>query len=234
MDIIKALLHDMHMAAFPFKPRSALCESHAEEMASMWSHALGTILAIAALVIMTVVAAGDPLRVVCAAIFGVTLVLLYGASTLYHSASCPRLKPIFQILDHSCIYLLIAGSYTPLTLVALKGTWGWVLFGVVWLMAIGGVVLKACMSSKRETWWSTALYVVMGWLVILAIRPLLASIPMAGIAWLVTGGLFYTLGVVFFVMDKMRFNHAIWHLFVIAGSGCHVIATTLYILPADA
>lgn len=196
----------------------------------MWSHALGTAMAIAALVIMVLAAVGEPVRVVAASIFGATLVLLYGASTVYHAFSCPRLKPFLQIIDHACIYLLIAGSYTPLTLVAMRGAWGWSLFGIVWFLAIGGVVVKACMQGKRESWWSTVLYLVMGWLIVIAIRPLLAALPPAGLAWLIAGGLCYSFGIVFFIREKMRFNHAIWHLFVIAGSACHVIATTLYIL----
>jgi hemolysin III len=187
-------------------------------------------MAVAALVIMIVVALGDPLRVVAASIFGATLVLLYGASTIYHAHSCPRMKPFLQIIDHACIYLLIAGSYTPLTLVTLRGAWGWTLFGIVWFLAIVGVAVKACMRGKRESWWSTALYLGMGWLAVIAIRPLLAALPPAGLAWLVAGGLCYSFGVFFFIREKMRFNHAIWHLFVIAGSACHVVATTVYML----
>ena len=196
----------------------------------MWSHAVGTVLAVAALVVMVVVAHGDPLRVAAATIFGATLVLLYGASTIYHAFSCPRLKPFLQIIDHACIYLLIAGSYTPLTLVTLKGPWGWTIFGVVWFLALVGVVMKARMQGKRESWWSTALYLAMGWLIVIAIRPLLATLPPAGLAWLVGGGLCYSFGIVFFIREKMRFNHAVWHGFVIAGSACHVVATTCYML----
>ncbi len=196
----------------------------------MWSHAIGTLMAVTALVLMVFVAIGDPRRVVAASIFGATLVLLYGASTVYHAFSCPRLKPFLQIIDHAAIYLLIAGSYTPLTLVALRGAWGWTLFGIVWFLAIVGVVVKATMRGKRETWGSTALYLAMGWLIIIAIRPLLEALPPAGIAWLVGGGICYSLGIIFFVWQSMRFNHAIWHLFVIAGSTCHVVATTAYML----
>ncbi len=196
----------------------------------MWSHALGAVMAVAALVVMVVVALGDPWRVVAAAVFGTTLVLLYGASTIYHAFTCPRLKPFLQIIDHAAIYLLIAGSYTPLTLVAMRGPWGWTLFGIVWFLAVLGIVVKAVMRGKREAWWSTALYLVMGWLVVIAIRPLIAALPPEGLAWLVAGGLCYTLGIVFFAWQRLRFNHAIWHGFVIAGSACHVVATTLYIL----
>ena len=196
----------------------------------MWSHAAGTALAVGASVLMVVVAAGDALRVTAAAIFGLTLILLYGSSTLYHALTCPRLKPFLQIIDHAAIYLLIAGSYTPLTLVAMGGPWGWSLFGIVWFLAIVGVVIKATMRGRRESRWSTVLYLAMGWLVVIAIRPLLAALPPAGLAWLVGGGLCYSLGILFFVRETMRFNHAIWHGFVIAGSACHVVATTAYML----
>jgi hemolysin III len=196
----------------------------------MATHALGTALSIAALVAMVVLAGGETFRTVSACIFGGTLVLLYGSSTLYHATSCPRRKPVFQALDHACIYLLIAGSYTPLTLVALRGPWGWSLFGVVWFLALAGVLLKTLGRGKRDTWWSTALYIVMGWLAVLAFGPMLRALSPAGVAWMVAGGLCYTFGVIFFAWKRLRFNHAIWHLFVLAGSACHVAATSLYIL----
>ena len=197
----------------------------------MWTHGIGTLMAVVALVLMVLAAGGEPVATVSAAIFGTTLVLLYGASTLYHWARGPKLKSFLQVLDHACIYLLIAGSYTPLTLVALRGPWGWSLFGVIWFLAIAGVVLKACIRSNREAWWSTALYLVMGWMIVLALKPLLDAIPLAAFVWLVAGGLCYSLGVGFFVWQRLRFNHAIWHAFVIAGSACHVVATLLYIIP---
>ena len=196
----------------------------------MWSHIAGTILAVFGLVVMLLVAEGEPLRVVSASVFGGTLVLLYLSSSIYHAFSTPRLKEFFQIFDHACIYLLIAGSYTPLTLVAMRGAWGWSIFGVVWFLAIAGVILKSVMRGKREAWWSTGLYIVMGWLVVIAGRPLIESLPLAGLLWLVAGGLCYTFGVIFFAWRKLPYNHAIWHGFVILGSACHVIATAKYIL----
>ena len=214
----------------PQRPRSPLCESKAEELASTATHALGTALAIGALVAMILVADGEVFRTVSASVFGGTLVLLYLSSTLYHATSCERRKPLLQALDHACIYLLIAGSYTPLTLVALRGPWGWSLFGIVWMMAFGGVLLKTLSRGKRDSWWSTALYIVMGWLAVIAWGPMIRALPVAGVAWMVAGGLCYTLGVIFFSWRRLRFNHAIWHLFVLAGSACHVIATVLYIL----
>lgn len=196
----------------------------------MATHALGTALAIAALVAMLADAGGETFRTVSAAVFGTTLVLLYLASTLYHATTCPRLKPLLQALDHACIYLLIAGSYTPLTLVALRGPWGWSLLGVVWTMALGGVLLKTLGRGKRDSAWSTALYIAMGWLAVVAFGPLVRALPPAGLAWLVAGGLCYTFGVIFFAWRKLPFNHAVWHLFVLAGSACHVVATLGYIL----
>jgi len=218
------------MHRHPPQVRSPLCESHAEEMANMVTHALGTALAIVALVVMVMLAEGETFRTVSASVFGGTLVLLYGSSTIYHATSCPRRKPWFQALDHACIYLLIAGSYTPLTLVALRGPWGWTLFGIVWFMAVAGVLLKTLGRGKRDAWWSTALYIVMGWLGVFALGPMLRALSPAGVAWMVAGGLSYTLGVIFFAWKRLRFNHAIWHLFVLAGSACHVVATALYIL----
>jgi len=196
----------------------------------MITHALGATLSVAALVWMIIVAQGDPWKITSGAIFGSTLFTLYMSSTLYHSFSGPRVKSFFQILDHSAIYLLIAGTYTPLTLVTLRGPWGWTLFGIVWAMAIGGILVKALMKNNREHWLSTALYVAMGWLAVLAIKPIINSLPPTGLILLIAGGLSYTGGVVFFVWNKLKFNHAIWHLFVIGGSACHTLTTGLYIL----
>ncbi len=196
----------------------------------MWSHIVGTVLAVAALVVMLLAANGQPREIVAASIFGGTLVLLYLSSSIYHAFSSPRMKALLQVFDHACIYLLIAGSYTPLTLVAMRGAWGWTIFGIVWFLAIAGVVLKTVMRGKRETWWSTALYVVMGWLIVIAAGPLIRSLPLAGLLWLVAGGVGYTLGVIFFAWEKLPYNHAIWHGFVMLGSACHVVATAGYIL----
>ena len=188
-------------------------------------------LAVIALVVMVLASGSDPYRIVSSSIFGITLILLYTSSTIYHSVSSPRLRSFFQVMDHACIYLLIAGTYTPVSLITLRGPWGWSLFICVWTLAIAGVVLKSVMRKNREAWWSTALYVVMGWLVVFAIVPLLRNLSLPGFAWLAAGGLFYTFGVIFFAWKRLRFNHAIWHLYVIAGSACHVIATVYYILP---
>lgn len=213
------------------RTRSDLCETHSEEVASAVTHALGLLLSIVGLVTMVKVSAGDPWRVTGAVVFGSTLVLLYLSSTLYHSFSRPNIKSVMQIIDHSAIYLLIAGTYTPLSLVTLHGPWGWSLLGVVWVMAIGGVVTKSVMRKNREHWISTALYLVMGWLAIVALEPLIRLLPLGGFVLLVAGGLFYSGGVVFFAWKKLKYNHAIWHLFVLSGSICHGLAAIFYILP---
>ena len=166
---------------------------------------------------------------VSAAVFGLSLVLLYSSSTLYHFFTSPRWKARFQAFDHACIYLLIAGSYTPITLITLKGAWGWSLFGAVWAMALGGVLMKTLWQGKKDHWISTALYLLMGWLIVLAFGPLLRQMPAAGIGWLAAGGLAYSLGVVFFAWHRLPFNHAIWHLFVLGGSVCHVLAACLFV-----
>ena len=209
--------------------RSHLCDSHREEVASLVTHAAGVVFSIVALVVMLVLSVGDALKLVSAAVFGVSLVLLYGSSTLYHFFTSPRWKARFQVFDHICIYLLIAGSYTPFTLITLRGAWGWSIFGAVWAMAIGGVLLKTFWKGRKDHWLSTALYLLMGWLIVVAIGPLLRELPVAGFVWLCAGGLAYTLGVVFFAWHKLPFNHAIWHLFVLCGSVCHVCAACLHV-----
>ena len=210
--------------------RSHLCDSHREEVASMVTHAAGILFSVAALVTMLVLSIGDPLKIVSAAIFGLSLVVLYSSSTLYHISTTTRWKARFQTLDHICIYLLIAGSYTPFTLITLKGPWGWSLFAAVWSMAIGGVFMKTLWKGKKDHWFSTALYLLMGWLIVLAAGPLWRGMSAGGLAWLAAGGLAYTLGVIFFAWERLPFNHAIWHLFVLGGSVCHVLAACLFVL----
>jgi len=177
-----------------------------------------------------ILVAKDAWAMVSGIIFGTTMILLYLASTLYHSFSSHRVKEVFQILDHSAIYLLIAGSYTPLTLVSLRDPLGWSIFGVIWFLAIGGILTKALMRGNREHWSSTALYVVMGWLIVSIIGRVIETMPPTGFWLLVAGGLSYTGGVVFFAWQKLPYNHAIWHLFVLAGSTCHALAVILFVL----
>jgi hemolysin III len=209
--------------------RSHLCDTHREEVASMATHAAGIFFSVVALVMMLFLAAGDALEIVSAAVFGISLIVLYSSSTLYHIATTHRWKARFQTFDHICIYLLIAGSYTPLTLITLRGPWGWSIFGAVWIMAIGGIFMKTLWKGKKDHWFSTTLYLLMGWLIVLAIDPLWSKLPAAGLGWLAAGGLAYTLGVVFFSWNRLPFNHAIWHLFVLAGSVCHVLAVCLFV-----
>lgn len=196
----------------------------------MVTHGLGALLSVVALAVMLQVSDGEFYRTLSAAVFGGSLVLLYSSSAAYHAISGHRLKVFFRSLDHVCIYLLIAGSYTPLTLVSLRGRWGWILLGIIWFLALAGVLIKSLVRTNQAAWWSTALYLLMGWLVVVAAGPVMRALPAAALTWLVAGGVCYTLGVVFFAWRSLRFNHAIWHLFVMAGSACHVVATARYIL----
>lgn len=211
--------------------RSPLCQSHEEERASMLTHGLGALLSVAALAWMLETAHRELFRTLGALAFGGSLVLLYTISTLYHAISTPRLKELLRVFDHACIYVLIAGSYTPLTLVSLRGPWGWTLLGVIWFLCVAGILIKFRLRSNHAAAWSTALYLFMGWLVVLAAGPVVRALPVPGLVWLVAGGVCYTLGVVFFVGTRLKYHHAIWHLFVVAGSACHVVVTVRYILP---
>jgi hemolysin III len=206
--------------------------SPGEEIANSVTHGIGIVLAIAALCILTVFAAsyGDVWHIVSVSVYGTTLILLYTASTLYHSIQEQSRKGIFQNLDHSAIYLLIAGTYTPFTLVSLRGYWGWWLFGVIWGLAVLGIVFQFLPLRRRKTV-SMVLYIGMGWAVVAAIRPLIQSVEAGGIFFLISGGLAYTLGILFYAWEKMNYNHAVWHLFVLAGSVLHFFAVLLYIIP---
>jgi hemolysin III len=203
-----------------------------EEIANSVTHGIGAGLAAAGLSVLVTLAAlqGDPWRVVSFSIYGATLVLLYLASTLYHGFRGPRVKRVFQTLDHSAIFLLIAGTYTPFSLVTLRGPWGWTLFGLIWGLAVTGIVLQA-VAPDRYRIAQVLLYVVMGWLALIAIKPLIESLPAGGMAWLVAGGLSYTLGVGFYAWKRLPFGHAVWHLFVLGGSVCHFFCMILHVLP---
>jgi hemolysin III len=200
-----------------------------EEIANSVTHGVGVVLSLIALPTLVVVAARrhDTWQIVGGAVFGTTLLLLYCASTLYHAIPLPRVRSVFRVLDHAAIYLLIAGTYTPFALGALRGTWGWSLLIAVWALAALGIVLKAT-RGFQYAWLSTAVYLAMGWLIVVAIRPLTAHIGLAGLAWLLAGGLAYTLGVIFFAWDRLRYGHMVWHLFVLAGSICHFVAVLRY------
>jgi hemolysin III len=205
--------------------------SAGEELAHSLTHGLGLLIGIAALVLMVVFAAqkGTATHVVSCTVYGVTLVLLYTSSTLYHALPAGRGKRVFGILDHAAIFLLIAGTYTPFALITLRGSWGWSLFGVIWGLAAGGIVLEA-VTKGRARRIQLLIYLVMGWGIVAAARPLLRELPAGGLFLLLAGGLAYTLGVIFFVW-KRPFHHAVWHVFVLGGSVCHFFAVLLYVLP---
>jgi hemolysin III len=201
------------------------------EKFNAWTHLVGAILATIGAVWMLVVAtmSGDIWKIISVAVYGVALVMLYSASTVYHSVR-GRAKVIMQKVDHFSIYLLIAGSYTPFCLVTLHGTWGWMLFGIVWTLAIIGILQEIKPRSEARVM-SIVIYAVMGWIVLVAVNPLIAALGMAGFIWLALGGVFYTVGIIFFAFDtKVRHFHGVWHLFVIAGSLLHFVAISRYVL----
>lgn len=206
-----------------------------EELAHGITHGIGAGLAVVGLIFLLIFAVrhGNVWHIVSAAIYGSSLILLYLASTLYHLLPGPRCKRIFQQLDHSMIYVLIAGTYTPLTLVSLRGGWGWTLFGLVWGMAIVGLATELLFKRKIK-WISLVLYLCMGWLIVIAAKPLIASLAPAGIILLLIGGLLYSLGVIFYVWEKLSYNHAIWHIFVMAGSTAHFFTILFYVMAPGA
>lgn len=201
-----------------------------EEIVNSLTHGVGMLLSIAGLVVLVVFAVlyGDNWHIVSFSIFGGTLIVLYGASTLYHSFTNPRVKQIFKKLDHSAIFLLIAGTYTPFVLVSIRGTWGWSLFGVIWALAVAGIIMKFVSIFKFQKL-AMVLYVFMGWLGVIAAREIVNGVPLPSLILLVVGGLSYTTGVIFYVARKLPFNHAIWHIFVLCGSVSHYFSV-LYIL----
>lgn len=204
-------------------------QSRGEEIANSLSHGLALIVAAIAIptLIVTALKQGETGGVVGAAIFSATVVLLYFTSTLYHALPASRAKGLFRLLDHGAIYLLIAGTYTPFTLGVLRGRWGWMLLGMIWGLALIGLALKATTGVRYEKL-STGLYLLMGWLVLLVIKPLWLAMPAWGLFWLAAGGMAYTLGVVFYATDHVRYNHFRWHLLVITGTACHFVAVLKY------
>jgi len=203
-----------------------------EEIANSITHGMGAFLSLAALVLLIVFASlyGGARHIVSCTIFGFALVLLYTASTLYHSFRKPRVKFIFKIIDHSCIYILIAGTYTPFMLVAVRGVLGWTIFGIVWGMTVLGILFKSFFIHRFKIL-STLAYIAMGWIAIFAIKPIFQSLSEGAVFWLIVGGLAYTLGTIFYAWKKLPFNHAIWHFFVLAGSVCHFFAVLFYVIP---
>ena len=210
------------------KPRYSI----GEEIANSVTHGVGVVLSIGGLAVLTAFSSvlGNAWHIVSSSIFGATLILLYASSTLYHSIQFPRVKRILQVIDHSAIFLLIAGTYTPFTLVTLRGAWGWTLFGVVWGLAVTGIIFQVTRLRKWPLI-SLALYVGMGWVVIVATKPLLAAIDPRGLLLLLIGGLSYTAGIVFYVWRRLPYHHAIWHIFVLVGSAFHFFAILFYVIP---
>jgi hemolysin III len=211
-------------------PRTDRPQSLGEEIASSITHGLGLAGSIVVLPFLIIAASrdGDPWRVASATIFGVSLILLYAASTFYHALPPSRAKRVFRVIDHSAIYVLIAGTYTPFLVGPLRGAWGWSLLSVIWALAIAGIVMKATLGFRWARA-STIVYLLMGWIGVIALKPLIENVTPEGLLWLLAGGLAYTGGVIFFVFDqRLRYAHAIWHLFVATGSVCHVVAVLRY------
>jgi hemolysin III len=203
-----------------------------EEIAHAVSHGIGIVLSIAGLVVLVAFASlyGNAWHITSCSIYGATLIMLYTASTLYHGIPQPRVKRVLQRIDHAAIFLLIAGTYTPYTLVNLRGEWGWILFGLVWGFAILGVLLET-LAKRRIKWLSVSLYLGLGWLVLIAVGPLLDAVATGGLILLLAGGLCYSLGVIFYAWKRLAYHHAVWHLFVMAGSILHFFSIFFYVLP---
>jgi len=203
-----------------------------EEIANALTHGLGATAALAGGSVMITLAAlyGDGWQLGSAIVFGVSLLLLYLASTLYHAIQHPVAKGRLKVFDHCAIYLLIAGTYTPFTLIGLRGSWGWGLFAAIWGLAAAGIVFKLFYTGRFKLL-STAIYIVMGWLVLVAVKPLLAALDAWTLGWLLAGGLCYTLGTVFYHRPSLKYSHAIWHLFVIGGSVCHYVSVLSQVVP---
>ena len=204
-------------------------QSGGEEIANAVSHGVGLALSLAAtpILIAHTAAQGNGVQTLGASVFAASMVLLYLTSTLYHALPKSRAKRVFRVVEHSAIYLLIAGTYTPFTLGVLRGAWGWTLLGLIWSLAVMGMVLTA-LGGVRYPAVSTVVYVAMGWLIVIAARPVWLRVPAAGLAWLVLGGLAYTIGVAFFAAKRLPFGHFVWHLFVLVGTACHFFAVMWY------
>jgi len=202
------------------------------ELANSLTHGAGLALSVAGCAVLVTLAAlrGTAWHIVACSVYGGTLVCLYAASTMYHSVRSRRWKRFWRIVDHSSIYLLIAGTYTPFMLVNLRGAWGWSLFGVVWGLAVAGILFKVWFVDRVPVA-STIVYLLMGWLAVIAVKPLVAMVPTGGLEWILAGGVLYTAGVGFFAWEKLPYHHAIWHLFVIGGSVCHYVAVLYYVVP---
>ncbi len=206
-----------------------------DELLNSITHGIGVLLSIAGLVLLVVFASirpyGDVWKIVSFSIYGASLIIMYTASTLYHSYQNPRVKKFLNLFDHAAIYVLIAGTYTPFMLVSIRGPWGWSIFGVIWGLAIAGVIFKVFFYKDKYRKVSAILYFLMGWIILIAIRPLIMEVPTAGLLWLLGGCLIYSMGIPFYIKREKPFNHVIWHLFVLGGSITHFFAIMFYVLP---
>ena len=203
-----------------------------EERINIISHALGLVLSIIALILLLVYTPdyGETKKLVSFAIYGASLIILYSASTFYHYAQKPELRKKLNIFDHAAIYVLIAGTYTPFCLVVLPKKTGWIIFGISWSIAIAGIVFKLFFTGRFEKL-STTMYVVMGWIIIFAVKPLMENLPANGLWWLLAGGIFYTAGAILYSLNRIKYNHAVFHIFVLLGSFSHFLAVFFYVLP---
>jgi hemolysin III len=216
-------------------PRHARPLSLGEEIANSLTHGAGLVASLVGLPVLVIAAAGrgDALQVIGASVFAASLVALYAASATYHAVPPSRAKQVLRLLDHVAIYLLIAGTYTPFALGVLRGVWGWTLFGMIWSLAALGIVFKTLLRFRYPRA-ATLFYLAMGWLAVVAIRPMLEAMPAMGLVWIAAGGLLYTAGVGFYAWERLRYGHAVWHLFVLGGSTCHFLAVLWYGLPLPA
>lgn len=204
--------------------------SPTEERLNIWSHGLGFVASVLALILLVLRAngLGTPMHLISFVVFGISLCVLYAASTLYHSAQEPKRRFRLKVFDHAAIYVLIAGTYTPFTLITLKGSLGWTIFAIVWGCAFVGIVLKLFFTGRFNLI-STIMYVLMGWIIVFAIKPLIAVFPHEGLLWMLAGGLSYTIGAILYSIERIPFNHAIFHFFVLGGSFCHFLAVYWYV-----
>ena len=205
-----------------------------EEKTNIISHGIGFLLSIVALVLLVTHANlyGNTWHIVSFSIFGASLIILFASSTFYHSAKRPELRNRLRIIDHASIYVLIAGTYTPFTLVTLNGPIGWSIFGIAWGLALTGIILKLFLTGKYDLI-STLMYVFMGWIIVFAIKPVINNLSLEGLLWLVAGGMAYTIGAILYSIKKIKFNHAIFHVFVLIGSVCHFVSVFFYVLPSE-
>src|SRR5690625_2288817 len=205
-----------------------------EEIANVFTHGLGALASLGggAVVITLAAMMGDPWQLISAIVFCLSLLLLYAASTIYHAVRDELIKARLKVVDHCAIFILIAGTYTPFTLVGLRGGWGWTLFSIVWGLAVAGIIFKLFCTGRLKVL-STLMYIGMGWLVLIAIKPMLRELPLMALVWLLIGGLAYTVGTIFYHNKRIPYSHAIWHMFVLGGSTCHFIAVLSQVLPAN-